>query len=661
MKKYIYYTLGSILFLSYLFSCKSVKLEDADKKFAQGEYFVAADMYRKIYRKTSAKKRELRGEVALRMAESYSLINYPVRANAAYANAIRYKVNDSTVTLQYARSLHKAGDYKQAAKYYEEFLKLYPDNRFALNGLEGTRLAPQWKAKPTLYKIQRMDLFNSNRGEFSPMLLPPDYDQLYFSSNRKEATGDTISGITGAKLNDIFMSRKDENGKWMKVEHVESALNTESDEGTPSFTTTGTTMYYTHTPLPDSVGIFFPAIYVSQRTGGSWSNGTKLEINRRDTMSVYAHPTINSTGDVLYFVSDRAGGHGGKDIWRAVLVGDLVESVENLGTDINTAGDEMFPYLRNDSTLYFASDGHVGMGGLDLYKAVYNSQTKRWNIENLQWPINSQADDFGITFDGDKESGFFSSNRGDGRGFDHIYSFEYPVIKTQVEGYIVDTDDEFVTNSTIRVVGRDGTNKKFPGKIDGTYTLDVNQGVDYVFLASGENYLNTRMSLKTVEMEKDSTYLVDFILTPINKPVVLENIFYDFDKATLRPESKEELDGLIDLLTLNPNVTIELSAHTDRKGSEEYNIGLSQRRAQSVVDYLIAHGIAPDRLTAVGKGKSEAKTVTKAVVKKYDFLKEGEVLTPEFIEQLPPEQQDMADQVNRRTEFKVLSITYNLE
>ncbi|GAB6121286.1 PorE family type IX secretion system protein [Dysgonomonas termitidis] len=661
MKRYIYYTLSSIILLAYLASCKSVKLEDADKKFAQGEYFVAADMYRKIYRKTPAKKRELRGEVALRMAESYRLINYPMRANAAYANAIRYKVNDSTVTLQYARSLHKAGDYKQAAKYYQEFLQLYPENQFALNGLEGTRLAPLWKAKPTLHPVKRMDLFNSNRGEFSPMLLPPDYDQVYFSSNRKEATGDTISGITGAKLNDIFMSRKDENGNWMKVERVESSINTESDEGTPSFTTAGTTMYYTHTPVPDSVGIFFPGIYVSQRSGGSWGAGTKLEINRRDTLSVYAHPTINSTGDVLYFVSDRTGGYGGKDIWKATLVGDLVESVQNLGPDINTAGDEMFPYLRNDSTLYFSSDGHPGMGGLDIFKASYNSATGRWSPENMQSPVNSQADDFGITFEGERESGFFSSNRGDGKGLDHIYSFEYPVIKTLVEGYIVDTDDEFVTNSTIRVVGRDGTNKKFPGKNDGTYTLDVAQGVDYVFLASGTNYLNTRMSLKTVEMEKDSTYLVDFILTPINKPVVLENIFYDFDKATLRPESKEELDGLIDLLNLNPNVTIELSAHTDRKGSDEYNNRLSQRRAESVVNYLITNGIAKDRLTAAGKGKTQPKTVTKAVVKKYDFLKEGEVLTEQFIQELPPEQQDTADQVNRRTEFRVLSITYNLE
>jgi peptidoglycan-associated lipoprotein len=660
LKRYISYTLGILTLLLPAWSCKQIKLEDADKKFAQGEYFVAADMYRKIYRKTPARKRELRGATALRMAESYRLINNPLQANAAYANAVRYKVSDSTLNLQYARSLQKSGDYKQAIKYYTDFLKLFPDNQFAKNGLEGSRIAPGWKAAPTPYTVKKMDLFNSNRGEFSPMLLPPDYDQVFFTSNREGVAGDTISNITGSKLNDIFMARKDESGKWMKSERLDSPINTSSDEGTTSFSATGSEMYFTQTKL-DSAETSFPAIYVSYRSSGSWGAGTKIEINRRDSVSVYAHPAITPSGDFLYFVSDMPGGYGGKDIWRAAMVGDLVEYVENLGPDINTAGDEMFPCTRNDSTLYFASDGHAGMGGMDIYKAGYDRKTKGWKIENMRFPVNSQGDDFGITFEGEKESGFFSSNRGDSRGFDHIYSFAYPVTITTAEGYIVDTDDEFVTDATIRVVGRDGTNMRFPGKNDGTYKMDVKQGVDYVFLASAKDHLNTRMALKTIVTEKDSTYLIDFVLTPINKPVVLENIFYEFDKATLLPESKKELDGLIDLLNTNPNVAIELSAHADRKGSEEYNIRLSRRRAESVVNYLIAGGIARDRLTAAGKGKSEPKTVTKAVLKKYDFLQEGAMLTEEFIEGLTPEQQEMADRINRRTEFKVLSVTYNLE
>lgn len=660
MKRYIRYLIYSIFLLTILGACKQLKLEDADRKFAEGEYFEAADMYNKIYRKTDRRKPELRGQIAIRLAESLRLLNNPIRANAAYANAIRYKAGDSIIALQYARSLHKTGNYKQAAEYYEELLKLYPGNKFAQNGLQGTKIAPQWKNNPTLYKVKRMELFNSRRGEFSPALLPPDYDQVFFTSSRNEAIGDTISAITGQKLNDIFMARKDESGNWMKPEHLESPINSSADEGAISFSVSGNAMYYTKAKY-DSVEVALPAIYLSYRSGGSWAGGTKIQISRRDTTSTFAHPTIDESGEFLYFVSDMPGGFGGKDIWRARMVGDLVDYVENLGEDINTAGDEMFPYMRNDTTLYFSSDGHIGMGGLDIYKAVYDRKAERWSISNMMSPVNSQADDFGITFEGENERGFFSSNRGDARGYDHIFSFEYPVIKTSVEGYIVDTDDEFITNATIRVVGKDGTNMRFPGKSDGTYNMDASQGTDYVFLASAENHLNTRMHLNTVVQEQDSTYFVDFILTPINKPVVLENIFFDFDKAILRPESKEELDGLIDLLKVNPNVTIELSAHTDRKGSDEYNINLSQRRAQAVVDYLITNGIEKDRLTAVGKGKSEPKTVTKAIVKKYDFMQIGQVLTESFIDELTPEQQEMADQVNRRTEFKVLSITYNLE
>ncbi len=506
-----------------------------------------------------------------------------------------------------------------------------------------------------------MDLFLSARGgEFSPMLLPLNYDQIFFTSNRKEAKGEGKSPITGTKNNDIFMSRVDKDGAWMAPEHLESEINTEYDEGIVSFTADGLTMYYTHSPQ-DSAQTTYPAIYVSTRSGGKWNNGTKLKIGK-DTSIIYSQPAVTPSGNYLYFVSDMKGGYGGKDIWKARLIDkSSVGQIVNLGPQINTAGDEMFPYMRNDTLLYFASDGHVGMGGLDIHKAAYDEKTKRWNIENMKFPINSEGDDFGITFEGDAEKGYFSSNRRDARGWDHIYSFEYPTIKTAIEGYIVDTDDEFISYALIRVVGNDGSIQRINGKDNGTYTMNATQGVDYVFLASAPEHLNARMQQHIVKQEKDSVYFVDFVLTPINKPVVLENIFFDFDKATLRDESKEELDELISLLKINPNVSIELSAHTDRKGSDDYNNRLSQRRAESVVNYLIKGGIEKGRLVAVGYGKSIPKTVTKAVIKKYDFLQLDEVLTEEFVLQLPDEQQEIADEVNRRTEFKVLSTTYNLE
>ena len=658
-RKYLHSIIILVIFCCFC-SCKQVKLSEADHKFSQGEYFDAASMYRTIYRKTSPKNRELRGEVSFKLAECYRLINSVPRARASYQNGIRYLPNDSIIILQYARILQKSGDYKAAAEHYESFLKMFPDNEFARNGLKGSLAATGMKNNPTRYTVKKVELFNSRLSEFSPALIPPEYDQIYFASSRDDAMGEDKSSITGLKNNDIFYSRKDENGKWLKPEAV-GGINTEFDEGTPSFTVTGTTMYYTFCPQ-DPAKPTSSKIYVSQRSGGAWTAGQPLEINK-DTVSVFAHPSISPSGDFLYFVSDMPGGYGGKDIWRAAMIGDKVNYIENLGPQINTAGDEMFPFMRSDSVLYFSSDGHVGLGGLDIYRAAMtkNGDKEVWNVVNIGVPINSQADDFGITFEGYKEAGFFSSNRNDGKGYDNIYSFEYPVAKITLEGYIVTKDDEFIPNATIRVVGNDGTNERFPGKDNGTYRLQIDRGVDYVMLANAPGYLNSKMDLSTMDMEKDTLYYVDFVLYSINKPNIIDNIFYDFDKATLREESKEALNELIGLLDINPNVTIELSAHTDRKGSAAYNDRLSLRRAESVVNYLISNGIAKDRLQAAGYGKSQPKVVTKSIAKKHDFLNEGDVLTEEFVLNLTPEQQEIADQINRRTEFKVLSITYGLE
>ena len=310
-------------------------------------------------------------------------------------------------------------------------------------------------------------------------------------------------------------------------------------------------------------------------------------------------------------------------------------------------------------THYFATDGHPGMGGLDMYKATLDS-TGHWQVENMKAPINSAGDDFGITFAGSREKGFFSSNRNDARGYDHLYSFELPIITVFIEGIVSDVDENPIEGATVRIVGRDGLNEKVLTKKDGTYRVELERDIRYVMMASARGYLNQNFELKTGPEEKNETYIVDFFLSPISRPVVIENIFYDFDKATLRPESKKALDEMIKMLNDNPNVTIELGAHTDRKGTDQYNERLAQRRAQSVVDYLIAGGIAQDRLEAKGYGESVPKTINKKMAKEFPFLKEGDVLTEEFIEQLPPEQQEIADQINRRTEFKVLRTNYNL-
>ena len=646
-----------LLIVSSLYSCKSAKLSDAEEKQRIGEYYEAAAIYRKVYTKTSPKKRDLRGYIAYRMAECNRLINNTAKATSAYMNAIRYDYPDSTVYLRMGQMLQKTGRYPEAIKNYDIYMENDPSNLLAINGIQGCELAPGWKKNPTRYEVRRMDKFNSRRGEFSPMLAGDKYDQLYFASSRLKDKDAKVSAITGQNNNNLFLVKQDEKGAWLAPVELEDEVNTEYDEGTPSFSPDGNTMYYTYC-AQDPEGPRTAEIYISTRSSAKWGKGTRATIVK-DSVTALGHPSISPDGKYLYFVSDAVGGFGGKDIFRARVAGNDFGPMENLGEEINTPGDEMFPYVRDSVTLYFASNGHPGMGGLDLFKATQDS-TGKWNVENLGAPINSMGDDFGITFAGKEERGFFCSNRNDARGYDHIYSFERPTITIFIEGIVNDVDEYPIEDATVRIVGKDGLNVKVPVKKDGTYRVELERDIRYVMMASARGYLNQNYELHTGPEEKNETYIVDFFLSPISKPVVIDNIFYDFDKATLRPESKKALDEMIKMLNDNPNVTIELGAHTDRKGTDQYNERLAQRRAQSVVDYLIAGGIEAARLEAKGYGESVPKTINKKMAKQFDFLKEGDVLTEEFILALPPEQQEIADQINRRTEFKVLRTNYNL-
>ena len=640
-----------LLIVSSLYSCKSAKLSDAEEKQRIGEYYEAAAIYRKVYTKTSPKKRDLRGYIAYRMAECNRLINNTGKATSAYMNAIRYDYPDSTVYLRMGQMLQKTGRYPEAIKNYDIYMENDPSNLLAINGIQGCELAPGWKKNPTRYEVRRMDKFNSRRGEFSPMLAGDKYDQLYFASSRSKDKDAKVSAITGQNNNNLFLVKQDEKGAWLAPVELEDEVNTEYDEGTPSFSPDGNTMYYTYC-AQDPEGPRTAEIYISTRSSAKWGKGTRATIVK-DSVTALGHPSISPDGKYLYFVSDAVGGFGGKDIFRARVAGNDFGPMENLGEEINTPGDEMFPYVRDSVTLYFASNGHPGMGGLDLFKATQDS-TGKWKVENLGAPINSMADDFGITFAGKEERGFFCSNRNDARGYDHIYSFERPTITIFIEGIVNDVDEYPIEDATVRIVGKDGLNVKVPVKKDGTYRVELERDIRYVMMASARGYLNQNYELHTGPEEKNETYIVDFFLSPISKPVVIDNIFYDFDKATLRPESKKALDEMIKMLNDNPNVTIELGAHTDRKGTDQYNERLAQRRAQSVVDYLIAGGIEAARLEAKGYGESVPKTINKKMAKKFD------VLTEEFILALPPEQQEIADQINRRTEFKVLRTNYNL-
>ncbi len=642
-------------------------VKKGDKFFAVGEYFDAATQYRKAYTQTANKDRKEKGERAMKMAECYRRINFTNKAIAAYNNAIRYKQDDSLTQLYLGQLYMQNGNYREATKHFQaaiDSMRL-PDEgmRLAKNGLKSAQMAPEWKKAGSDYTVKREILFNSRRAEYSPMLAGDQNDQLYFTSTRNQAQGDEYSGITGAKAADIFYSQKDDKGKWGKPQAIDSELNSSFDEGACAFTPDGRTMFLTQCKTdPDNPR--YAAIVVSNRTDAAWNKPTEVHI-ANDTLSSFAHPAVSPDGEWLYFTSDMPGGEGGFDIWRArLLANNSVGALENLGKTINTPGDELFPTFRPNGDLYFSSNGHPGLGGLDIFivKSNHNSSllTPNSKLEHPGFPLNSQGDDFGMTFEGRLNRGYFCSNRGDTRGYDHIYSFFNPEIVQTVKGWVYEQDGYELTAAQVYMVGNDGTNQKLSVRGDGSFTQEIKAGVDYVFLATCKGFLNHQEQLHVEPVKKSEEYVLQFPLANISAPVLIENIFYDFDKATLRPESQTALDELVNLLNENPNITIELSAHTDFKGSDQYNERLSQRRAESVVNYLIEHGIASDRLTPKGYGEGKSKRIKRKVAEKYPFLKEGDVLTETFITTLPEEQQELCNQLNRRTEFTVLRTTYGL-
>ena len=633
-------------------------IRKGDAKFAIGEYYDAAVEYKKGYGRTSVKDKPKRGERAWKMAECYRRINFTAKAIGAYQNAVRYGYPDSMAVLRLAQMQHRNADYKNAAKNYEHFLDFIPNDERARRGLQSCVQSPLWKKKPTLYTIKKEPILNSRRADYCPVLYGDEWDQLYLSSCRPQAAGNETSGITGMKAGDLFLSKKDEKGKWQQPEAFESEVNSNYDEGACCFSPDGKTMYFTRCAHDPSYPRY-AQIYTSQRSDASWSKPTLLEISR-DTLSSYAHPAVSPDGQWLYFTSDMPGGMGGLDIWRISIIDGVLGGVENLGEPINTEGDEMFPVFRPNGDLYFSSDGHVGMGGLDLFIAKQDS-TETWTIENMKVPMNSPGDDFGITFEGLHNRGFFSSNRGDARGWDHIYSFECPEVLQTVKGWVYEKDGYELPQGLVYMVGNDGTNLKLSVRGDGSFEQEIKPNVSYIFLGTCKGYLNHTEELRIDTSSVSNEYVLQFPLASATGPVLVRNVFYEFNSAELTPNSTQALDSLVDLLNENPNITIELASHCDYRGPDEYNERLSQRRAESVVNYLIGHGIAADRLTPVGYGESRPKVVGKKMAELNPFLAEGDTLTESFILKLENEErQEICNALNRRTEFRVLRTTYGL-
>ena len=701
-------SLCAVLAISMLALCacsnEAIDFKKGEQAYAIGEYYNAAAYYKKSYTHTPSKDKAKRAVRAWKMGECYRLINYPAKSVAAYQNAVRYgfikpapvvkkkpakkssrknkkgagkKVKEDVeeeiiveeqpdsfavpneAYLYLAQQQLKLGNYKGAMENFNTYLSFEPGSELGRAGLLSCELGPQWKEEPNDYTVKKEALFNSRRSDYSPMLYGDDSEMLLITSTRTQSMGEDLSGITGVKNADMFLAKKDEAGKWKQPEEINSEINTEYDDGASCISPDGKTMYFTRCSNDPSYPRY-PEIFKSTRSDASWSKATKCELSR-DTLSTYAHPAISPDGEWLYFVSDMDGGVGGLDIWRIRIQADGFGGAENLGRPINTPGNEMFPSFRPNGDLYFSSDGHPGMGGLDIFMAR-NDSVRGWTVTNQQYPLNSPMDDFGMTFEGLHNRGFFSSSRNDGKGWEHIYSFEKPEILQTLTGWVYEKDGYELPQGMVYMVGDDGTNEKLGVKSDGSFTLEIKPGVKYLFLGTCKGYLNVRNNLLLPERAAGESheFTLQFALPPINIPVLIDNIFYEFDKATLTEASTEALDQLVTMMEENPNITIELSAHCDYRGNDDYNKRLSQRRAESVVNYMIEHGVKKDRMTPKGYGEERPKFVRKKLTEKYTFLNEGDTLTEDYIKKLPEDQQEVCNSLNRRTEFKVLRTTYGM-
>ena len=656
MKRLLLLIIMLIIVTSPEVTAQKQKAERAYSSFSAGEYFDAIDQFKNTYSKTKKTDKNSRTELVFMIAECYRMINDPKNAETWYKLAVKSSYSKPEAQYWLAESLKKNGKHQMAIDEFKKYKQVAPSDARADQEIRACELALEWLRNPEAYKVDELKDINSKESDFSPAYGRDDFGLIYFTSSRDDAAGNKTHGATGQSYTDIFESRIDKKSKWSTPVPVE-VINSEFEEGTPSFSSDYKELYFTRCEAGkrEKKGC---VIMYSKKTGDKWSDPKNIGILPDSVVA--AHPSLSSDGSTLYFVSDIAGGFGKKDIWKITKTngGGAWSKPVNLGPDINTPGDELFPYVREDGTLYFSSDGLIGMGGLDIFKAKTQPDGS-WVVQNMKPPVNSFADDFGITYENGNERGIFSSTR-KGKGNDELYSFELPPLKFNVTGLVKDEKTgTAITSSLVQLIASDGSNLQAETGTGGDFKFALKADVDYIFLASKRGYLNGKEKETTKGQEKSREFMVTILLTAIDKPIELPNILYDFGKWDLRPESMVSLDKLVETLIDNENVTIELMSHTDSRDTEEYNQDLSQKRAQVVVQYLIDKEIEPQRLLPKGYGESTPKVVDAIIAAQNPFLRTGTALSEQYINTLAnDEQKEIAHQINRRTEFRVLRTDY---
>ena len=632
---------------------KSRKIVKADQAFSLEQYNKAAELYQKAYQTT--KSRAVKSEIIFKQAECYRLSGNKKRAESYYKRAIKAKYPDVLVYLRYADILRMNEKYEDAKEQYQKYIQLNPSDISGEMGLKSCDYAINWLANPTRYKVDIMPLVNSRFSDFSPSFGNGEYSEIYFTSSRSGGFSNKIDDRTGETFTDIYSSKLNKKGKWSVPTMLTEPINSAGNEGSVVLNKRGTTMYFTKCDVQKKKSLGCN-IYVSNRKGKVWGPPTMLQI-KVDSNTTLGHPTISEDEIILIFSSDLSGGYGGKDLWivKQQKRGKWSDPV-NLGPAVNTSNDEMFPFLHSDGTLYFASTGHIGMGGFDIFKSHLDENDTYSSITNLKYPVNSPGHDFGMIIEKSGERGYLTSDRKGGKGGDDIYQFELPPLVLAMRGVVTDSKTGvIITNAKVILSSSKGAAVETKTDNTGSYNFKLDPLLSYEIFVAAEGYLNKKMTETTVGIDENKVFVIDIVMDPVKKEIILPKIEYDFAKWDLRDKSILDLDMLAEALKDNPNVVIELKSHTDFVGDNKSNLRLSQKRADACVSYLVSIGIDPGQLVAVGVGENQPFVIEK----KKGRFKEGDVLTESYINKIKMRKnKKKAHQYNRRTSFKVLREDY---
>lgn len=670
MTRKIFFT----LIITFVFSIQPILAQNkacksADIAFERKQYNTAIERYKKAYKKNSKKKdQDTRDYITYQLAECYRLTEASKLAESHYKRLLKteYPKNNPTIYLYYADALKRNKKYEDAIANYTIYNELIPDDPRGVAALNDIENIQKWIEAPTRYEVTRIKKLNSRATEFGVAWTSSNYNEIIFSSTREGGVTKEKDAITGQNFADFYTSRQNKQGEWEVAVLVdEDVINSTGSEGMPFMNKSFSTLYFTRCPNHKK-RISGCQIMKASRSGSMWSDPVVVEIKTIDSLDVIGHPTLSSDELKLYFASERKNGMGGKDIWvsERESTSEKFGRPRNLSDIVNTVGDELYPYLRNDSTLYFSSNGHGGMGGLDIFVTTLDSSGEWTEPVNLKHPFNSIGNDYGITFHPTEERGFFSSNRDTKNGLDDdLYYFIEPPVLFTLGGTVKNQNSlQFVEGADIRITGSNGSKFSTKSSETGAFMFtnsQIKSNETYVLTINKKNYFTFTDTISTIDYETSQDIVKNYQISTIpNTPVVLPDILYELSRWELRPQFEDSLRGLIEILQVNPNITIELASHTDNRDTHENNDILSQKRAQSVCDYLVIRGIDPYRLKAKGYGERIPRTLHKDYKYNSFVIPSGTKLTEEYINKLPKEVQEYAHQLNRRTEFKVISKDY---